>query len=426
MPHLAMTAKQELRAMPALLTVARMLELPVLELHQAVQEELAANPALEEFEQPPGPAPSASATDPLLRVAAPVSLADTLLADLRASLPADQHALAEALVGNLDEHGFLPESPATLARELGVPRAQVEAALRLLRELGPPGIATRGPRECLLAQLDALAAAGEPLPLVRAIVAEHLEDLAAGRYRAIARALGVDETAVGSAHTLIQQRLWPFPFQAILTEREGPDRRVYRAPDLIFTAGESGFAVEVPTGPGRWLGLNPAYAELAARAAELPATEREHVLTYVARARTFLNGLRRRYETLRRIGETLAVRQAAFLREGPARLAPLTRLQLAQDVGLHESTVCRAVAGKIALLPNRALAPLEDFFDAARPAQEALRDLIAAEQEPLSDQELAELLAARGYPIARRTVAKYREQLGIPTQRQRARRQRDR
>ncbi|MGB9633913.1 MAG: hypothetical protein ACPL8I_11330, partial [Chloroflexaceae bacterium] len=119
MPHLAMTAKQELRAMPALLTVARMLELPILELHQAVQEELAANPALEEFEQPPGPAPSASATDPLLRVATPVSLADTLLADLRASLPADQHALAEALVGNLDEHGFLPESPATLARELG-------------------------------------------------------------------------------------------------------------------------------------------------------------------------------------------------------------------------------------------------------------------------------------------------------------------
>lgn len=95
-------------------------------------------------------------------------------------------------------------------------------------------------------------------------------------------------------------------------------------------------------------------------------------------------------------------------------------------MGLHESTVCRAVAGKIALLPNRALAPLDDFFHAARPLQEALRELIAAEQEPLSDQELAELLAARGYPIARRTVAKYREQLGLPAQRQRARRQRDR
>ncbi len=95
-------------------------------------------------------------------------------------------------------------------------------------------------------------------------------------------------------------------------------------------------------------------------------------------------------------------------------------------MGLHESTVCRAVAGKIALLPNRALAPLDDFFHAARPVQEALRELIAAEQEPLSDQELAELLVARGYPIARRTVAKYREQLGLPAQRQRARRQRDR
>lgn len=425
MPRLAMTAKQELRAMPALLTVARMLELPVLELHQAVQEELAANPALETFADMPV-MPLASETDPLLRVAAPVSLADMLLADLRASLPADQHALAETLVGSLDDHGFLPETPATLARELGASRDRIEAILRLLRELGPPGIATRGPRECLLAQLDVLAAAGEPLPLVRTIVADHLEDLAAGRYRVIARTLGVDETAVEMAHRLIQQRLWPFPFQAVTTEQGGPDRRIYRVPDLIFTASESGFVVEVSTGPGRWLGINPVYADLAARAAELSAAEREHVLTYVARARIFLSSLRRRHETLQRIGEALAVRQAAFLREGPAHLAPLTRLQLAQDIGLHVSTICRAVADKIALLPNRTLAPLDDFFAAARPVQEALRELIDAEQAPLSDQELADLLAERGYSVARRTVARYRELLGIPSQRQRARSRRGR
>ncbi len=425
MPRLALTAKQELRAMPVLLTTARMLELPILALHQAVQEELAANPALEEVEEPPARPPPAPERDPLLRVPAPVSVTDTLLADLRASLPADQYPLAEALVGNLDEHGFLPIPLPTLARELDVPRGQIEAVLRVLRELGPPGIATPGPRECLLAQLDALAAAGAPAPLSRTIVAEHLEDLAAGRYRAIARALGVDESAVGAAHSFIQQRLWPYPLQAVTSERSGLERPVYRAPDLIFTLDESGFAVEVPVGPGRWLGLNRAYADLAARAAELPAAEREHVLTHVARARTFLNSLRRRHETLQRIGEALAARQAGFLRAGPAHLAPLTRLQLAQDVGLHESTVCRAVADKLALLPNRALAPLDDFFAAARPVQEALRELIAAEGEPLSDQELADLLAARGHPIARRTVARYRELLGIPPQRQRARRRED-
>ncbi|MFQ3661279.1 MAG: hypothetical protein SNJ69_02675 [Chloroflexaceae bacterium] len=425
MPRLAMTAKQELRAMPVLLTTARMLELPALALHQAVHEELAANPALEEVEEPPARPPPAPEHDPLLRVPAPVSVTDTLLADLRASLPADQYPLAEALVGNLDEHGFLPMSLTTLARELDVTRSQIEAVLRVLRDLGPPGIATPGPRECLLAQLDVLAAAGTSLPLARTIVAEHLEDLAAGRYRAIARTLEVDESAVGAAHRFIQQRLWPYPLQAVTVERAGPERPIYRAPDLIFTPSESGFAVEVPAGPGRWLGLNLAYTDLAAHAAELPAAEREHVLIYVARARTFLNSLRRRHETLQRIGEALAVRQAGFLRAGPAHLAPLTRLELAREVGMHESTVCRAVADKLALLPNRALAPLDDFFAAARPVQEALRDLIAAEEEPLSDQELADLLTARGHPLARRTVARYREQLGIPPQRQRARLRRD-
>ncbi|NTU85116.1 MAG: hypothetical protein HGA45_38110 [Chloroflexales bacterium] len=109
-------------------------------------------------------------------------------------------------------------------------------------------------------------------------------------------------------------------------------------------------------------------------------------------------------------------------KHGPRALAPLTRLQVAHDLRLHESTVCRAIADKTALLPDGTLWPLDGFFDASRPAREVLRELVETEPTPLSDQQLAVLLAERGHPIARRTVAKYRDELGIAPQQQRARR----
>lgn len=425
MPKLGLTARQELRAAPALLTLARMLALTGVGLHQAVQDELAANPALEELEGGglAGPAaPAAGDEERLLRVAMPPSLADVLLSDLRASLPASEHALAALIVGSLSPQGLLEESPAVLARAAGLTRQRVEAALATLRAVGPPGIAARDTRECLLAQLDALDATGAAHSLARAIIAGYLDELGAGRQRAIARALGVEPEAVVEAHAFIRGRLWPYPLQAAEGGRGSPDRRSYHTPDLVFAVEGDSFAVTLTTAPGRWLRLSPAYAALAERVETLPEAEREHVRVYLERAQGFLRALRRRGETLLRVGEALAVRQAAFLRDGPRRLVPLTRLQIAADLGMHESTVCRAVEAKAALLPDRSVCALDDFFAAARPAQELLRELVAAESAPLSDQQLAALLAAQGYPIARRTVAKYRDQLGIPAQQQRARR----
>lgn len=423
MPKLTLNPRQELRATPALLTLARLLELTTLGLHQAIAQELEANPALEQLEAPVVHHGSTLGDDAerLLRVAAPVSLADALLSDLRASLPASDHPLAALVVGSLDERGFLAEAPASLARLAGVERQRVNVVLAALRAVGPPGIAARDPRACLLAQLDALPR-GEAPPLARPIVADHLDDLAAGRQRAIARALGAAPEEVAAARAFISRCLWPYPLMAALGGPAEPDRRAYRAPDLVFRRAGDGFSAELAAAPGRALQLSPAYAELAERAAELPAAEAEHVRAYVERARVFLRSLRRRGETLLRIGAALAERQEAFLRAGPRALAPLTRLQLAADLRLHESTVCRAVAEKTALLPDGALWPLDGFFDAARPARELLRELVAAEATPLSDQALAQLLTERGHPVARRTVAKYRDELGIPPQQQRARR----
>jgi RNA polymerase sigma-54 factor len=159
--------------------------------------------------------------------------------------------------------------------------------------------------------------------------------------------------------------------------------------------------------------MNPLYRELAQNMSSLGEEEREHVREYVSRTRVFLSNLRQRESTLLQIGKAIVARQEAFLHHGVRHLAPMTRAEIAQELGLHESTVSRAVAEKTAILPDRTLLPLSEFFVAARGVQDVLRELIEQETAPLSDQELSRLLQERGYAVARRTVAKYRKQMKI-------------
>jgi RNA polymerase sigma-54 factor len=161
------------------------------------------------------------------------------------------------------------------------------------------------------------------------------------------------------------------------------------------------------------LRLNPLYRDLARQAAQLEDDEREHVQEYITRARTFLANLRQRESTLKTISETIVRYQEAFLRHGVRHLVPLTRAEIAAEIGVHESTVSRSTANKVILLPSNDLMAFGEFFRAARPVQDVLRELVENESEPLSDSALAQMLEERGYPIARRTVAKYRDQLQI-------------
>jgi RNA polymerase sigma-54 factor len=432
MAKLSLAARTELRVSPAQIGLARLLALPTVALHQTVREELAANPALDEIETSrrcalcDGPVLAGSclrcregATDRVaaeaqtLLVPAPRSLADALLTDLRASLPPGEHRVAAALVGSLDERGFLTEAPDAIAADLAVAPARVDVALALLRELGPPGIAARDARACLIAQLDALATSGTSHPYARAIVSAHLEDLGGRRYRAIARELGIGVAEVERAHAFIRDRLWPYPAAAVGTAGDESSRRVYRVPDLAIRSLAAGFGVELVQSTQRWLRLNPIYQELARRPVALSTDERAHVLACLARAQTFLQTLRRREQTLLRVGRAAVEHQSAFVRDGDRHRVLLTRQRVADKLGLHESTVSRAVADKTVELPDGALRPLSDFFDGARGARDALRDILAREDVPLTDDELAALLTARGFPVARRTVAKYRAQLHI-------------
>jgi len=441
MYEMSMMPEMGMRVTPALLNLAQLLALPSMDLQQLVQQELNENPALEEVETYEAacsrcgslvvdgiclncasgdavsegpPARRDEEIDPLLFVAAPRSLTETLLHDLYASLPEYEHPIALALVGNLDERGFLAEELDVLAETLGVDQARVEAVLQRLRELGPPGIAARDTQECLLIQIDLLAAQGVTCPHVRAIVADHFDDLGAGRFKQIARSLRASADEVEAARAFIRRFLWPYPAQAATADSAPPQRTRYRTADIAIVRRDEGFSVEVLHSPRRVLRLNPLYQDLARKAATLPDDERSHVQEYIARARVFLTNLRQRESTLQRIGESIVTRQEPFLRHGVRHLAPMTRAEIAAELGVHESTVSRAIADKTALLPNGTLLPMSEFFVAARGVQDVLRELIINEARPLSDEELAKLLAERGHPIARRTVAKYRDLMKIP------------
>lgn len=433
---LFLTPQLETRVTPALLTLTHMLALPAMELQQLVQQELSENPALEEIEvdehnelddeallrlieqqQYSGEISSSAggddeANDPLLFVAAPQNLEEFLLSELHTSLPVEDYPIAGLLMASLDDNGFLEEDPANLARTLGVSEARVQTVIEQLQQIGPPGIASRNLRECLLLQIVPFEEEGTAPLHTRAILSGYLEELGAHRDRYVAQQLGIDSSEVAAVREFVRQHCYPYP--ARLAPQTDDHRTRYSQPDVLITIDdEDQFQVEVLQSPRRMLRLNPLYREMVRRGSELNEDEREHVQEYLARARTFLANLRQRESTLKLISEAIVQHQVEFLRHGVRHLQPLTRASIAAEVGVHESTVSRTTAGKTALLPNRQLLPFSEFFVAARPVQDVLRELIDNESDPLSDSELARILNERGYPVARRTVAKYRDQMQI-------------
>jgi RNA polymerase sigma-54 factor len=245
------------------------------------------------------------------------------------------------------------------------------------------------------------------------VLTDHLPALARGHFAAIAAALAVPSHAVQDILRLVRERLRPYPAfdgsAGVCVPRVVPDLVIS---ERIDAPGE--YTVEL---------VEPLRVRLRLR----PPTRRDFGGTgddvqardAVRAARQLLGQLGDRWDTLRRIAEYTVARQQGFLRRGPAALKPLHRNEVAAGLGLHESTVSRAVAGKYALLPSRRITPLAAFFGASGGLDEELRELVRSECLPLSDQELADRLRVQGYPVARRTVAKHRARLGIGSAAQR-------
>ena len=361
--------------------------------------------------------------DPMAHIATGETLSEDLLQQLEAQVTPDDALIAEQLVGNLNERGYLESSLQEIADYLQVPYERVAYALSQLQMLEPCGIGARNIRECLLIQLKAMSEQHVPHPLAYTLIEHYLEDLGHNRYAEIARHLMVPEQEVRQASRYIRSTLHPYPghlYRSSSGETALGSATTYIHPDIIIRQGENNFEVELTEEKRYNFHVGTNYADQAGYI-ETTSDIQRYVHQNRDRASFFVDCIHRRWRTLKRVAEVVISHQKDFLEKGIRYLYPLTRAEVATILHLDEGTVSRATANKYALLPNGRLIPIADFFDGSLRIKDMLRELIQSEnpRHRLSDEELARLLGTSGITLARRTVTKYREEIGIGSSRER-------
>ncbi|MCX6896507.1 MAG: RNA polymerase sigma-54 factor [Verrucomicrobia bacterium] len=413
------------------------------------------------------------------------SLQEALLEQARTSdIGEDEMKIAEAIIGNIDDHGFLKASVEEIAVTLGVTVEEVLGVLKEVQTFDPPGVGARTIQECLLIQLER---AGKKKSIEYRIVSEFMEELGKRRIPEIARGLKLEVAAVQEALARIG-RLEPRPGRAFLA-----DNQQYVLPEVFVVKNGDDFTVTTNNEHIPHLRISNVYKDLMARSAvdtaQLETTfadsenghrtaleqaiaaikghdetlaiaelkrlaeqpdlvpaqtaaishaivqvrekkafveARDYIREKIRAGKFLIKSLDQRQHTILNIGKEIVKRQREFMEKGIAFLKPLTMQQVAEVVGVHETTVSRAVSGKYMQTPQ-GIFEMKYFFTAGIQTSDgggmmsntSVKDMVAelfkAEDgaKPLSDQEVVKMLADKGVLIARRTVAKYRGELNI-------------
>lgn len=339
-------------------------------------------------------------------------------------LPPDQAMMAEFIINNLDERGYLMVSVHEIARESGhaiMPTA-VEEVLKVVQTLDPPGVAARNLKECLLLQIsDDQPMARE----LRVLIQNHLEDIQHNRLPLIEKKTGIPIAKIKDAIEQIR-RLDPRPgsrFQVSENDYVTPDFYLEETPEgryRVCLVDES-----LPT-----LGVSRTYAQLA-RSRNVDGQTRDYLQRKLQAARWLIEAIEQRRGTLQKVAQEILDIQQKFIDLGDEYLEPLKMQQIADRVGVHVTTISRAVDDKWISTP-RGIYPLKRFFTggtttadgeelAWETVKQKMTELIAKENKskPLSDEDIMKAFLADGITIARRTVTKYREAMHIPSSRQR-------
>jgi RNA polymerase sigma-54 factor len=345
----------------------------------------------------------------------PVTLQEHLLNQLGFSdAPPRIREIATMLIGNIGDNGFLHASLEDLCFDLGIPMPELEEAKSLVQSFDPVGIGAVDLRDCLLIQLERL---GKHHSLEYRIVDHHLDDLARKRYPQIAKRLSVSPEQITRAAEFIAT-LDPRP-----GSRFAEDTNTYVTPDVTVERIGDEWVVSMNSEQIPRLRISNAYKDLMASGEGREA--RAYLRDKIRAGKFLIKSIHQRQQTIQSIASEIVARQGAFLDHGPSRLKPMNMAQIADKVGVHETTVSRAVSGKYIATPHGVF-EMKYFFTTGYETEDGeslsntsvkqtLAELIAEEnpKKPLSDQRLVELLEKRGIKIARRTVAKYREELNI-------------
>ena len=461
---------QRLVMTPKLQQALKLLQVPTLELEQILKQEMMVNPLLEEIdpledEEVEDTNESASSEEELEtkeepeqeaeeqidwdeyfndgfegsryeveheeiddrfeRVAvAPESGVDKLVTQLHLVVDDDLDGdIGEYIIGSLDTDGFLTISTEAIAREFEVAESQVLRVLSAIQSFDPPGIAARNLQEALLLQLRAL---GQDDSIAATIVRDHFDSLKNRKFGEIAKELHISPHQVQELAKEIGQ-LDPRPGLSTF----GEDAK-YVVPDLIVDKIEGEYIVYLNDANIPRLRVSKAYREELTRSKEEGDKETsEFIVGKLNSARWLIQTIEQRRRTIVKVMQCIVEEQRDFFERGPVALKPLTLQQVANRIGMHESTVSRVTTNKYVQTP-RGVFELKYFFSSSldtddgenmssKAAKTRIQEIIDKEDKrrPLSDQKIVEILKDEGLNIARRTVAKYREQLNILTARMR-------
>jgi RNA polymerase sigma-54 factor len=462
---LQLKLSQQLTLTPQLQQSIRLLQLSTLELNQELEKFLMENPLLERDDVEPEPSPpppngasreeyaasDAPVTDappgdsadidwssdapssaprrddgeeaeyPQLAAGTP-TLGEYLLGQLALTqLSARDKSVVSTLIGALDENGYLSQSLDEIAEllppELEVGLDELQIGLCQLQSFDPTGVGARTPAECLELQLKALPAGTPARGLAIGIVHAHLDALAAHDFVRLKRQLHCDDESLRQAQHLIQS-LNPHPG----SEYAATETR-YIVPDVIVKKAKNAWVASLNPDAMPKLRVNRMYAEILQNKLHSAGGQ---MSSQLQEARWLIKNVQQRFETILRVAQAIVERQRHFLDHGEVAMRPLVLREIAETLGLHESTVSRVTTQKFMATP-RGIFELKYFFGShvatetggacsATAIRALLKQLVHAEdcKRPLSDSRIAQLLSEQGILVARRTIAKYRESLHIP------------
>ncbi|HXX41887.1 MAG TPA: RNA polymerase factor sigma-54 [Chthoniobacterales bacterium] len=435
------------------------LQAPLLELRNLVQQEMETNPVLEELADEPNPEekvetePSADENfkeefDKLAKldeewrdymaqsssyagrsqeaedkrqfffdsIPTQETLQQHLMSQLNQQvLNANDRKTAELIIGNIDDNGFLQTTPEEMALNTGIAQEDFEHMLTLIQSFHPPGVGARDLRECLLIQLKR---DGRQNSLEYKIISDHMADLGKRRFPEIARRMGIGAEQVQKCANNIAQ-LDPRP-GAIFAEAP----KNYVLPDVTVEKINGEYQVILNGEQIPHLRISNTYKDIMAQDSN-GSEVKDYIRDKIRSGKFLIKSIHQRQQTISNIAHQIVGRQREFFDKGSAFLKPMTMVQIADAVGVHETTVSRAISGKYMSTPQGVFEMKYFFTPGYQTAsgesmsntsvKEAILDLVKNEDgnAPLSDKEIVEILSKRGIPIARRTVAKYRTELNI-------------
>jgi RNA polymerase sigma-54 factor len=345
------------------------------------------------------------------------SLMDHLIWQLKmSSLCGADAEIGAIIAGNLNDDGYLTSTVEEIAESMKCEPSSVEEVLKRIQLFDPVGVASRDLSECLLVQARHY---GVGTPTVRTIIEHHLRELEKRNYAGIAKKLGVSVAEVIEAVEVITG-FDPKPGRLFVDYEPQ-----YIIPDVYVHKVGDEYTISLNDSGLPRLRISSFYRSMLTGARDVPVATKDFIKDRIRSATWLIKSIRQRQRTLYRVAKSIVDHQKDFMDRGVSSLRPMILREVAEDVGVHESTVSRVTNGKYMHTP-RGVFELKYFFTgkicsingeekSVESVKERIREIIAQEdgKKPVSDQKITQALKREGIPVARRTVAKYREMLGI-------------